>query len=261
MQRKWLLILSLCIGNLRTTGLRRSTGGLLLGVWLLLAGCVSTRGSKERFYFVQMSDTQFGFFNENRSFEKETAHLQRAIAAINQLKPAFVVVTGDLINKPFDNAQIAEYKRVTAQLASRIPLYNVAGNHDVGNSPAPVDIAAYNKEFGPDYYTFRYRSLLGIVLNSLYLKDPRNVPAQALAQEQWLVQTLKEAKAQSYKHIVVFLHHPLFLGHEDEAEQYFNIPPAARKKYLEIFRNNGIRYTFAGHLHRNAYAKAGRKKW
>jgi 3',5'-cyclic AMP phosphodiesterase CpdA len=226
-------------------------------LWAVVSGCAAGKHGNSSFFFIQMADTQFGFFNENRSFEKETEHFEKAIREANRLKPAFVIVTGDLVNRSLDTAQIREYKRVSQELDAGIPLYNVAGNHDVGNTPTPESIAAYNKDFGADYYTFRYRSMLGIVLNSSYLKSPEKVPELALAQESWLMTTLKEAKQKGYRHIIVFLHHPLFLSQPDEADQYFNIPLATRKKYLAIFKANGIRYVFAGHYHRNAFGKTG----
>jgi 3',5'-cyclic AMP phosphodiesterase CpdA len=231
-------------------------------IWLVLivfimTGCVAGKQKKDSFYFIQMTDTQFGFFNENKSFEKETEHFRKAIREANRLKPAFVVVTGDLVNRSFDTAQIAEYHRVSQELDRNIPLYNVPGNHDVGNTPSPGNIVAYNKEFGADYYSFRSHNMLGIVLNSMYLKDPQLVPLQAQEQEKWLMKTLEEAKKQRYAHIIVFLHHPLFLNDVNEADQYFNIPLATRKKYLALFDASSIHYVFAGHYHRNAFGRAG----
>src|ERR1043165_9970699 len=49
--------------------------------------------------FIQMSDPQFGMYSKDVNFTHETANFEFAIAAANRLKPAFVVVTGDLINK------------------------------------------------------------------------------------------------------------------------------------------------------------------
>jgi hypothetical protein len=46
-----------------------------------------------------------------------------AIATANRLKPAFVVITGDLINEAGNGAQVAEYKRITARIDPKIPLY------------------------------------------------------------------------------------------------------------------------------------------
>lgn len=224
-------------------------------VWLLISGCATGKISNQSFYFIQMSDPQFGMFTANKSFEKETRNFEKAIASANRLKPAFVIVTGDLVNRSGDAAQIAEYKRIAKQLNPSIPLYNVPGNHDVGNTPSPADIASYRNNFGKDYYTFNYRSMLGIVLNSVYLHSPQNVPEEAKEQEQWLVKTLEEANQKHYKQIFVFLHHPLFLKQDNEPDEYFNIPAATRKKYLDLFKANGIHYIFAGHYHRNAFAK------
>jgi len=50
--------------------------------------------------FIQMSDPQFGMFTKDASFEHETVNFEFAIATANRLKPAFVVITGDLIHSP-----------------------------------------------------------------------------------------------------------------------------------------------------------------
>lgn len=224
-------------------------------ICLLVSGCATRKSGYPSFFFIQMSDPQFGMFTANKSFEKETENFEKAIAEANRLKPAFVVVTGDLVNSNGDAAQIAEYKRVAGQLNPSIPLYNVPGNHDVGNTPSPADIAGYRNAFGKDYYIFSYQSTLGIVLNSVYLHSPQNVPDQAKEQDQWLIKTLEEAKQKHYRHIFVFLHHPLFLKQDNEPDEYFNIPTATRQKYLDLFKAYRIHYIFAGHYHRNAFAQ------
>ncbi len=226
---------------------------LLLSIGLF--SCVSSRQTNNRYYFVQMTDPQFGFFTDNKSFEKEYTNYNKAIDETNRLKPSFLIVTGDLVNKPFDTAQIQAYLSVSNKINSAIPLFNVAGNHDVGNHPSPADIEAYNKIFGKDYYSFTSRSMLGIVLNSLYLTSPEKVKLKAAEQEQWLINLLEETKASRYQHKIVFLHHPLFLVQSDEANGYFNIPIETRKKYLDLFKQYGIKYVFAGHYHRNAFGK------
>lgn len=73
---------------------------------LLLSVQMSCKSSKQA-SFIQMTDIQFGFFNENKDIEKEKRNFEKAIAAANKLKPNFVIVTGDLINIPGDSAQIA----------------------------------------------------------------------------------------------------------------------------------------------------------
>ena len=68
-----------------------------------------------------------------------------AIATANRLKPAFVVITGDLINESGNAAQTAEYKRIAAKLDPEIKLYSVPGNHDVQNEPTAESLAALSR--------------------------------------------------------------------------------------------------------------------
>ncbi len=219
----------------------------------VLALCVSLAAfAAEPFTFIQMTDPQFGMYTANKDFAHETANLDFAIAAANRLKPAFVIITGDLINKPGDPAQTAEYKRLTAKLDPAIKLYSVAGNHDVENEPTPASLASYREHFGPDYYTFQHGGFTGIVLNSTLIQKPAKAQAEADKQEAWL-----KAELAKHKSAVIFLHHPIFIKTADEPDQYFNIPSATRRRYLELFAAHEVRYIFAGHYHRNAYGKAG----
>src|SRR5689334_21531988 len=117
-------------------------------------------------FFLQMSDPQFGMYTANKDFAQETANFEFAIATANRLRPKFVVITGDLVNEGGNAAQIAEFRRISAKLDPAIKLYNVAGNHDVGNEPTPETLAGYRKVFGPDYYRFQEGDLEGFVLNS-----------------------------------------------------------------------------------------------
>ena len=214
-------------------------------------------GAEEPFYFVQLSDPQLGMFTENRDFAQDAANFEFAVTAVNRLRPAFVVVTGDLVHKPGDAAQIAEYRRIAGKIDPAIPVYHIAGNHDVENAPTPESLAAYRKIFGPDRYTFRHRGLVGIVLNSSVIHTPEKAEGELAEQERWLRAELTRARAEGARHIVVFQHHPWFIRSAGEADQYFNIPLARRAGYMAMFREFGVRYLFCGHYHRNAEAKDG----
>jgi 3',5'-cyclic AMP phosphodiesterase CpdA len=218
---------------------------------LLFSGCASLRYDKN-LYFFQMADTQFGFFNENKEFSRETLNFEKAVAEANRLKPAFVIVCGDLVNKPGDMSQINEYKRIAAKLDPSIKIYNVSGNHDVENIPTSGSIDLYKQHLGPDRYTFRSGTIFGIVLNSSLMKDPSKAPEEAAAQEAWLRTALEESKKSKSMNVMVFMHHPLFISQPDEPNQYFNIDSDRRKVYLELFKKYNIRQVFAGHYHRNA---------
>jgi hypothetical protein len=208
-------------------------------------------------FFLQMSDPQFGMYSENRDFAQETVNFEFAIATANRLRPKFVVICGDLINQAGNAAQAAEYKRIAAKLDPAIKLYDVAGNHDVGNQPTPASLAAYREKFGPDYYSFRSGDLAGFVLNSSLIAAPENAQAEAGRQDEWLQAELAKARADGVRYRVIFQHHPWFLESADEPDQYFNIPTVARKRCLKLFHESGVTHVFAGHYHRNAHGRDG----
>jgi 3',5'-cyclic AMP phosphodiesterase CpdA len=235
--------------------LRPCFGSLLLSFVAFGRPCLAA--TDEPFYFIQLSDPQLGMFTDNRDFAQDAANFEFAVTAVNRLRPAFVVITGDLVHKPGDAAQIAEYRRIVAKIDRSIPVYNIAGNHDVENVPTPESLAIYTKVFGPDRYTFRHRGLVGIVLNSSVIHSPGKTPEQLAEQERWLRAELSKARAEGARHIVVFQHHPWFIKSASEADQYFNIPMARRAAYMALFREFGVRYLFCGHYHRNAEGRDG----
>lgn len=208
-------------------------------------------------FFVELADPQMGMFAKDRDSLQEQANLSFAVASINRLKPAFVVVCGDLVNRAGDGEEISQYKRLMLRVDPSIPVYNVAGNHDVGNQPTEETLAEYRKNFGRDYYTFDSGETRGIVLDSNLIAGAQNVPQESRAQERWLVGELQRARREGVKHLFVFQHIPYFLEHADEPDQYFNIPLAARRRYLDLLQRYGVECVFAGHYHRNASGRDG----
>jgi len=226
---------------------------LVLAV-LLVCGAARASGPE---FFVNMADPQMGMYAGNQNTLQEQANLTFVVASINRLKPAFVVVCGDLVNRAGDAEQIAQYRRIIRELDPQIPVYNVAGNHDVGNQPTEQTLARYRKNFGPDYYTFDSNDVRGIVLDSNLIASPESVPQESEAQEKWLVRELQRAHVEGVKRIFIFQHIPYFLERPDEPDQYFNIPTSIRQHYLKLFHQYGVNYIFAGHYHRNASGHDG----
>jgi len=230
----------------------------LLALAATVALAVAPQAAAPSFFFIQLTDPQFGMSASNADFAQETANFEFAIAATNRLHPAFVVVTGDLINKVGDEAQVAEYRRIASKLDPAIPLYNVPGNHDVADPPTPEAVGEYTKRFGPDHYAFRHVSLVGIVINTPLIVAPQKAPELAAAQEEWLRSELERARREGARRIVVFQHHSLFLSDPAEPDQYFNIAREPRGRFLALFREFGVSHVFAGHYHRNAVARDGK---
>jgi len=229
----------------------------ILCILALMVSFLAVQNSAAEFFFVQLADMQFGMFASDRDFAQETVNYEFVVANINRIRPRFVVICGDLINKVGDAAQTAEYLRITAKIDPSIPVFAVPGNHDVGNEPTPETLAYYRQHFGPDHYSFVQGSLYGIVLNSGVISAPGNVQEAAAEQEAWLKAELAKARSTGARHIVVFQHHSWFLEKAEEPNQYFNIPMEQRRHYLDLLKSAGVRYVFAGHYHRNAYGRDG----
>jgi len=227
------------------------TWGLGLAAWLIHG----TGRAAEPFFFVQLSDPQFGMFTDNTNFVQETANFEFAVATVNRLRPAFVIITGDLVNKPGDADQIAEFLRIVGKVDPSIPVHNVVGNHDIENVPTPATIAAYTNRFGPDYFTFRHGDFTGIVLDSMLIHSPQHTTNELAAQDRWLAGELGRARREGARHIVVFQHHPWFLKSAGEPDEYFNIPRERRAPHLALFHESGVKFLFSGHYHRNAIAR------
>lgn len=228
----------------------------MIKVLLVLLTCCALFAQQPRF-FVQMADPQLGMFTKDADTVQEEANLNFVVANINRLKPAFVIVCGDLVNKVGDTGQIRTYRQIVKNIDEGIPVYNVAGNHDVGNQPTPATLAGYRKAFGKDYYSFDNGNIRGIVLNSSLIFDPSQAPSDAEAQEKWLLEELRRARRDKVGHLFVFQHHSYFLEHADEPDQYFNIRRATRDRYLSWFHEYGVTHIFAGHYHRNAHGRDG----
>jgi 3',5'-cyclic AMP phosphodiesterase CpdA len=223
-------------------------------------------------FFLQMADTQFGFYStpllfawlripwKEDVFGKETRNFERAAAAAKLLKPAFVVICGDLVNRPGNEVQANEFLRIAGQIDDVAPLYLVPGNHDVGNEPTPESMRWYRETFteeSTNWYSFRQGDVFGIVLDSSIIRTPDTVKNEAAAQLEWLRAELGVAQASGARHILVFQHHPYFLDRRDEPDAYYNLPRDRRTLYLDLFREAGVTAVLAGHYHRNHHAWDG----
>ena len=233
------------------------------------------------FFFIQLADPQFGMYaslsglDDERlenlrgrglyvkaapkitGFARETELYESAIASANRLAPEFVITCGDMINDADDPAQFDELTRITDKLDSGIPMHWVAGNHDVGNVVTSESLSEYRDRFGRDDYFFDHGGSRFVVLNSNIPFDPSQVPHEWERQGEFAEDAVGEARRQSADHILVFVHHPLFLHRPDEGDSFVVLPQAQRRVLLEIFHRHRVSAVFAGHWHRNVYGRDG----
>ncbi|MGE0884305.1 MAG: metallophosphoesterase [Blastocatellales bacterium] len=158
----------------------------------------------DEFYFVQLSDTHWGFDGPKVNPDAQGT-LKKAVAAVNSLnqQPDFIVFTGDLTHTTDDpkvrRARMAEFKEITAKLKVRT-VRLMAGEHD-----ASLDRGeAYQEFFGDLHYAFDHKGIHFIVLDNV--SDPGAIIGQA--QLKWLQEDLKRLNRD--KPIVVLTHRPLF---------------------------------------------------
>jgi len=198
-------------------------------------------------FFIQITDPQFGMFENNAGFEKETILYEKAVSAVNKLSPDFVVITGDFVHNQKSVSQINEFKRITSKINSEIPVYYTPGNHDIGKVPDKQSLKKYRKNYGSDKFSFTHKGSCFIGFNSGLIK----AKLEKLEQKQykWLTKTFK--KSQNVEHTILFCHYPFFNKTVDEPESYSNIGLEFREKYLSLFEINEVGAIFTGHHHRN----------
>jgi calcineurin-like phosphoesterase family protein len=165
---------------------------------------MSPRGAGGRdFFFVQLSDTHWGFSGPPNPEAANT--LKEAVAAVNALPrdPDFVVFTGDLTHTTDDpnerRRRLAEFQSIVSNLRVQ-RRYFMPGEHD-----AALDAGqAYSERFGPTRYSFDHQGIHFVVL------DNTTDPAGQLGDAQllWLAQDLRPVAKDAP--IVVFTHRPLF---------------------------------------------------
>jgi 3',5'-cyclic AMP phosphodiesterase CpdA len=169
-----------------------------------LSACASTgRSESEEFYFVQMSDTHWGFSGPPNPEAANT--LRKAVEAVNALPepPDFIVFTGDLTHTTDDPAvrrqRMTQFREIVDGLKVK-QRYYMPGEHD-----ASLDNGAAFKEFfGATHYAFDHKGVHFVALDNV--SDPgASIGAEQLA---WLKEDL--AKQPADARIVVFTHRPLF---------------------------------------------------
>jgi calcineurin-like phosphoesterase family protein len=160
--------------------------------------------AEETFFFVQLSDTHWGFQGPVVNPDARGT-LPKAIAAVNALtiEPDFVIFTGDLTHTTDDPAE--RRKRLTEFREQARALKNPNVRYMAGEHDASLDRGeAWKEFFGKTYYTFDHKGVHFVCLDNV------SDPAARIGDEQldWLRDDL--ARQDKDARIVVFTHRPLF---------------------------------------------------
>jgi serine/threonine-protein phosphatase CPPED1 len=242
------------------------------------AGSFPEAMTSPRFRFVFLADTQLGCYATfsglddqqiasyaergltvrkappTKGYEWDAERYRRAVAAINVLRPAFVLVGGDLVDDPNSDDQTDEFLSITDTIDDDITVYLVPGNHDIAPdavTPTPASVARYRDRFGPDFYAFTHDGTRVVVMNTTVIDHPEFVVEEWEAQRAFLEEELTARRDARINQVVLAGHHPLFLDSAEEPDTYWNLPLQRRKEILALARRAGVTIGFAGHWHRN----------
>jgi hypothetical protein len=175
----------------------------LRGVVQAADGTSPVASAHDDFYFVQLSDTHWGYSGAANPDAANT--LRRAVATVNSLEapPDFIVFTGDLTHTTDDPGErrkrLAEFRAIVGQLKVK-DVHFMPGEHDASLDRG----AAFREFFGPTRYSFDHKGVHFVALDNV--SDPgASIGAEQLA---WLEADL--AQHDKDAPIVVLTHRPLF---------------------------------------------------
>ena len=191
-------------------------------------------------------------------FELGNARSRHVVHAINRLEPDFLVHLGDITHpvprSPDYDDSARQFHEVYAQLTC--PLHLVPGNHDVGEKlfPAPPagqsaytisaeTIAAYERAFQPQFYSFEHEDCLFVVINGMIVNSGLDCEAE---QRDWLERLLADNDG---RRVFVFSHYPPYLAEPGETQHYDAIDEPGRGWLLDLLRRHRVEAHFAGHVH------------
>lgn len=217
---------------------------------VVLVGAAVTGRSKAadagEFYFVQLSDTHWGFEGPAQNPDS-TGTLKKAIAAVNALKepPDFVIFTGDLTHTTEDGKvrrqRMDEVRSIIGGLKVRDVKF-MPGEHD-----ASLDHGkAFQEFFGATHYTFDHKGVHFIVVDNV--SDPgASIGSDQLA---WLAADIDRQPKDA--RIVVFTHRPLF-----DLYPQWDWATTDGAKAIEILQARDNVTVFYGHIHQEHHFKTG----
>lgn len=179
--------------------------------------------------------------------------LRDSIAAINKLRPKFVVVSGNLTSLSVSEeeaftSQVEEFRKTMARLSDTIPVMYVPGASDVGHTPTPESLQLYRKRFGADYYGVWYGGVRYLMINSCLMIHRSAAPEEAALQDLWLWEEIEQCKLCSTG-VVVFSYHTWFhqsMDEEDTPDTAFT--RELRQKWLKKLRHHKVHLAISSYF-------------
>jgi 3',5'-cyclic AMP phosphodiesterase CpdA len=202
--------------------------------------------SKEDFYFVQLSDSHWGFEGDKINPDAKGT-LIKAVKEVNSLKekPDFVVFTGDLTQTTDDTsirkARMKEFRSIVSELDTKV-VHFMPGEHDAALDKGET----YKDFFGQTHYTFDHKGVHFLVIDNV------SDPTGSIGEEQldWIKSDLAKQKPEA--NIVVLTHRPLF-----DLYPQWDWATADGAKAIDLLMPFANVTVFYGHIHQENHHMTG----
>lgn len=221
------------------------------------------------FSFIHASDTHISL--------PTVARIQKLKHLSDSLKPAFVLITGDLIK---DALRVSEkeattlYELYLAEIAKfSVPVYSVPGNHEIFGIERHKSLVSeahplfgkkmFRNYLGPDYYSFNFGGVHFVGLNSVDYHDLWYYGHVDSTQLKWLSKDISTLSKETP--IVTFNHIPLYSGgisldgfHEEEpgstlitisGKKYYRHIVSNANEVITKLKSNSYPLALSGHHH------------
>ena len=198
------------------------------------------------FFFVQMTDSHWGFEGPPNPEAKNT--LRRAVAEVNALpvQPDFIMFTGDLTHAADDDKErqrrMTEFKSIVAALKVKDVRF-IPGENDAGLDAGEM----YRTMFGAGNYSFDHKGVHCVALDNV--SDPNGLIGDR--QLQWMRADI--ARFDKAQPIVVFAHRPLF-----DLYPQWDWATKDGAKAIEILTPYQNVTVFYGHIHQEHHQMTGK---
>ena len=185
---------------------------------------------------------QFAILGDRGGGASPLGTYERAMEQLNWLQPEFVMSVGDYVEGyttvPAEmDAQWEEFETIVAKL--EMPFFHVRGNHDIN---MPLTRKAWSERRGPQYYHFRYKDVLFIVLDTEDAERP--MPANMEEDISTYNRLKKEDPKKAMAFIIEWMKTPEAqeaFGHTAKVE----FPEQQRAWFKKVLaENSDVRWTF-----------------
>jgi hypothetical protein len=185
--------------------------------------------SSHEFTFIHASDTHVQ--------PAAVPRFDRLRAIVDSVRPAFVLITGDLVRDALRVGEVEArgYYEVFLRERARmsVPVWTVPGNHEIFGIERHLSLvpathplygrAMYRSYLGPDYYSFTYGGVHFVGLNTVDIADLYYYGHVDSTQLRWLGRDL--ARVPPTTPVITFNHIPFFSSAEGPGG-YTDNPPA-----------------------------------